>query len=870
MRHAVFTIIAKNYLAYARVLMASLRKFHPEVDLYVFLADRTEERFDPVHEPFRVVLTEHLAIPKFQHVAFKYSVTELNTAVKPFCIEYLFEKLGYQKILFLDPDILVTHSLERLYRELESSSIILTPHITQAIRDEKRPNEIDLLLAGSYNLGFIGLSDTPTVRTFLSWWKERVYEQCLHQVDAGLFVDQKWIDLVPSLFDNVRILKDPGLNVAYWNLAERPVTLRGDSVERASVRGEPLFFFHFSGFEPDKPSTVSKHQTRFSLDDLPEARPLFLHYRDLLFSHEYNESKRWPYAYGAFDNGVPVPPIVRRIYHALSPETRDTFGNPFTVGQPHSLFQWLNTPKRADDRAPAVTNLLYEIWNRDPQLRQTFPQIFSTHVRQYVDWIFREGRHRYHLPSVFLRVLRSPPTEQIALTGWWYRISTFTTLHRYLATASAKSVISRMYYHPELQKYKFALRRKIGDERFSWLQKHVTPVVWRLTRPKHDARQLPTAAPPRAGPLQGINIAGHLRAESGVGEAARAVIKACMRADIPHAINNFEWNLHRRNDPTILTADRGNPYSVNLIHVNADQAEAFSSFMGKPYFTGKYNIGYWFWEQSDFPPRYHHAFTLYDEIWTASSFAQQAFAAVSPVPVVKIPPAIECPPERTYTKKDFGLADDAYVFLFMFDILSFFERKNPLAVIEAFTRAFSRNERVLLVIKTINGKKQPDVLRRMRERAHEAPVKFLDAYLTRDEIHGLLSASDCYVSLHRSEGFGFPLAEAMYFGKPVIATHYSGNADYMTPKNSYPVHYSYRYLAEDIGPYPRGSRWADPDIEHAASLLRHVYEHRAESAAVGAQAARDMRSHYSPAVIGTMIQQRMEIIDSAASRVHTT
>lgn len=860
MKRAAFTIISKNYLAYARVLTNSLLRFHSDMEVYVFLADRSEGYVQAQRERFRLVGAEEIGIPNFEQFSFKYTILEFNTAIKPSCIEYLFRKLGYAKILYFDPDILVTQNLEQLFRELDSASILLTPHITQAISDSKRPNEIDFLLSGSYNLGFIGLADTPTTHAFVRWWKNRVYDRCLHKVDAGLFVDQKWIDLAPSIFDGVRILKDPGLNVAYWNLAERPIILRAGSVEDARVREKPLSFFHFSGFEPENPSSVSKHQTRFSLDDLPMAKPLFLHYRDLLFSSGYQESKAWPYAYGQFDNGVPIPTIVRRVYHALPEAKRASFGDPFATDHASSFFEWLNTPQRPHDRLPAITHFWYALYRSEPSLMQIFPDIFTDDGDRFAAWVRHEARHRYHLPDAFILPLEQPRTPTVRLHTWGYRTRMWAAEWKRLLTMFPAGRINRMYYHPTLQRYKFSLRRRIGDDWYYAAQQRIAPIVWRWTRAERSPPITPRRAEPKKPPADGLNIVGHVRAESGVGEAARSIITSCLRANIPHKINALETNIHRKQDATIPTADVGNPYDVNIVHVNADQAESFFALMGKKYFDGKYTVGYWLWEQSEFPERYHHTFSLYDEIWTASAFSHQALAAVSPIPVVRMPLAVERTPQTPFTRKELGVAPDAWVFLYMFDVLSFVERKNPFGVIAAFARAFSSPDRATLVIKVMNGEHAPDVLQKLRTLQRSTPFRLLNSTLPRDDVSRLLQSCDCYVSLHRAEGFGLTMAEAMAFGKPVIATAYSGNLDFMRPHNSFGVNYSLVRLTHDVGPYRAGTVWAEPDTEHAASLMRRVYEDRKDAERVGAQAARDIRTHFSPGAVGTMIQQRLEVI----------
>ena len=221
MKIAACTIIAKNYLPFARVLMSSLRVSSPGVLPIVILVDHIDGFFDPAREDFDLVLSEALPIPDSLWFHFKYTTLELSTAVKPFALEYIFERYSVDQVLYFDPDIAVYSDLDVLTAALRHSSVILTPHLTSPLMDGRRPTDLDILRSGSYNLGFIGISRCAEAARFLQWWKTRLYDQCVVDLPRGLFVDQRWIDLVPGLFSDVGILRNPGLNVAYWNLSHR-------------------------------------------------------------------------------------------------------------------------------------------------------------------------------------------------------------------------------------------------------------------------------------------------------------------------------------------------------------------------------------------------------------------------------------------------------------------------------------------------------------------------------------------------------------------------------------------------------------------------------------------------------------------------
>src|SRR5262249_14838726 len=213
----------------------------------------------------------------------------------------------------------------------------------------------------------------------------------------------------------------------------------------------------------------------------------------------------------------------------------------------------------------------------------------------------------------------------------------------------------------------------------------------------------------------------------------------------------------------------------------------------------------------------------------------------------------------------FGLPDGPTIFLFVFDVHSVLARKNPSGLIEAFERAFGHDEDVRLVLKLVHG--DESVRRTLLGQAADPRVILIDRVLDRPELNSLVVVSDCYVSLHRSEGFGVTMAEAMALGKPVIATGYSANMDFMNAGNSFPVRYELVRLQGDHGSYPEGSTWAEPDVEHAAELMRLVYESPARAREVALRGERDIWRYLSPASVGERIRERLIAIHQERSRL---
>ena len=366
----------------------------------------------------------------------------------------------------------------------------------------------------------------------------------------------------------------------------------------------------------------------------------------------------------------------------------------------------------------------------------------------------------------------------------------------------------------------------------------------------------------------GVNVAGYVNSEFGLGEGVRSTIRALEASSIPFVINNCNFNtIHRKLDSTYTNFSKENPYPINIIQVNADMINTFISSAKPEYFKNKYNIGYWAWELPDFPKEWLPALNLFDEIWTPSSYSVEAIAPLSPIPVIKVTHSISLP-ELTASKQSLGLPDNKFIFLFIFDFYSVFERKNPIAVIEAFARAFGKdNEKVLLVLKFSNANKFPEKYKQLKDLVKNFKnIKFIDKYLLKDELHALIYHCDCYVSLHRSEGFGLTIAEAMFYEKPVIATAYSGNTDFMNVNNSFPVKYSLTSLTEDYAHYKKGNIWAEPDVDHAAYLMQYVFNNDEEAKQIGKKASEQIKLLLKPKIIGQKIKNRLQYITQITNK----
>lgn len=375
----------------------------------------------------------------------------------------------------------------------------------------------------------------------------------------------------------------------------------------------------------------------------------------------------------------------------------------------------------------------------------------------------------------------------------------------------------------------------------------------------------PAPPPPDAVAVElraGVNVVGYLRGELGIGESARLMLGALTTTGIPHSTASVDRHLQSRQGATFEATPAGAPFETTLICVNADMtptvAAAVPSLLER-----SYRIGMWYWEVEDFPASQHGGFRHVDEVWVATDFVRRAIEPHSPVPVRTITPPLPQPraaPGRT--RADLGLPERPF-FLFAFDYLSTVERKNPWGLVDAFESAFAPGEGPLLVIKSINADRRPDQAERLRLRvAGSSDIMLLEDYLDAEDRDALVALCDCYVSLHRSEGLGLTMAEAMALGKPVIATGYSGNLQFMTEANSFLVPWTPASIPTGCEPYPAGGTWADPDLEVASRLMRSVIESPELAEARGRRAADDLRDLHSPLAAGRVVAARLAEIDA--------
>lgn len=324
---AALTICAINYLPKALVLYESYLRHHPDHSFYIVLVDRKDESLRIERPNLTVIWVEDLAVSDFPQHAFAFDVIELSTNVKPSALKYLLAR--HDVALYIDPDIRVYAPLEPVYEALRTASVVVTPHTNLPVVDGAKPDDVDLLRFGAYNLGFVGVSRCDEGLRFLNWWSDRCLAFGYYEPQLGLAVDQKWVDLAPAFFPALQILHDAGLNVAFWNLHERRMTQRdGTWWVNENVR---LRFIHFSSFDAKRPEVVAYKQSRFAPGSRPDFEQLATEYARELQGEGSEEYNRRKYGFDYFNDGTYITPALRRFYAGLKDQFADVV-NPFDPG----------------------------------------------------------------------------------------------------------------------------------------------------------------------------------------------------------------------------------------------------------------------------------------------------------------------------------------------------------------------------------------------------------------------------------------------------------------------------------------------------------------------------------------------------------
>lgn len=359
----------------------------------------------------------------------------------------------------------------------------------------------------------------------------------------------------------------------------------------------------------------------------------------------------------------------------------------------------------------------------------------------------------------------------------------------------------------------------------------------------------------------GLNFFSPVGIASGLGAAGRGYVMALREAEIPHQVVAVH-ELHTHQATTPFRYRRGRPrFPISVVHVNADATARLWRFHGRSLRRAQYRIGLWVWELATPRKAWFEALQRYDEIWVPSEFCRRAFAAVTTKPVTTIPHVVPTPvgpTDSVAAKMELGFKPDEWLFLYVFDASSSLQRKNPEALWRAFCAEFDPDEPVRLLLKVSNADSYPTFRHELARIAESHPqVVAITERMGMVDLQRLFRACDCYVSPHRSEGFGLTVAEAMALEKPVIATDYGGTADFVNSSTAYPLDYQLTEVRQQEGPYSYGLVWAEPSVMKLRTLMRAVTRDPAQARVQGANARAWIDREFSAAAVGRKIAARL-------------
>jgi glycosyltransferase involved in cell wall biosynthesis len=793
------TIAHAGQLAHARVLAKGLQQHHPESRLTVLVAGPDDVGAEG--EPFQVLRPEELRVTGWERLSLEGRWPDLTEFFKPHLLSRLIAE-GAEASVYLNVTVDVRAPLGHVARMPEDQAGVIAPRVLVGLPDDgRRPNEDDLRRAGRLGASMVALGRHPIAVELVGWWAERLTRAARLSPAGSPALGpwpgralSYWIDLAPSVFDGVALLEDPGSAVSAWNLHERGL---GQADGALTVDGRPLRFIDFEGFDPYRPFLLDPDLDRVRAIESPELAELCDSYAERLRAAGWRDPRRRSEVGRRLANGMVFDD---RLSHLLA-EASAAGAAPadlFTEDGTEAFMKWMAAPS-VPGSAGEVSRYLSYVHREREDLARAYPDPEGADSQGFAGWSWVFGVREMGLPERFL-----PPRP---------------------AGIDAATVRG------------------------------------------------PAAEPARGpglprGPRPGLsmNVTGLLKGTLGLGEAARGYVRALGEAGIPVSTSTVDirefvtltgaaHETYAQVDFTDLEgeADAG----FNLVCINADELIAFADSAAEGFFRSRPTIGVWAWETDAIPQRWNDAYGLLDEIWVYSRYVAHNIAAVAPIPVKRVPPPVS-PPDPGDLALALGVPA-GFQFLFMFDFFSTIQRKNPVGLINAFRNAFKPGEGPQLVIKTINGVHRPEALEEVLWAARgRDDIHVVDRSLSARERDALVAGCDCYVSLHRSEGFGLTLAECMALGKPVIGTDYSATTDFMTPENSYPVSYELTRVGADCEIYPAEGTWAEPDTGEAASAMRSVFERPDEARAKGELARRRIEELYSPRAVGELIRSRLE------------
>jgi glycosyltransferase involved in cell wall biosynthesis len=522
-----------------------------------------------------------------------------------------------------------------------------------------------------------------------------------------------------------------------------------------------------------------------------------------------------------------------------------------TLGLSHRAVENICTAFRSDPGKRVL-----ELYLRSPKLQTRFPHgLLPVGQKRFVKWLLREGRAKHNLSAAEILWFLHETAEQVpqmVLKTWLINLSWQKRFPAGPTSAGKDEFLG--WLRGEFPGFPaFASRRALDA---------VVPAAEELLL-HYGTNGSSTNGNGNGQVPRGVNILSHFSYPSGIQQAALFAKRALETADYRVSCRDVSAF------PCFDVEDRApflglEVFPVTIINVSPQPyfsvAYERGGLLRRP---GVYRIAYWAWELDNIPEEWVELTPLLDCIWAPTQFVADAFRKRMPLPVHEVLPGVELSEIDPVGKADLGIPPTHYVFLYMFDMCSQMMRKNPLAVIEAFRRAFTPTEKATLVIKVSRGRSHPAEFLQLEEAARAAGVILVDEVLSRARAYGFIQMCDCFVSLHRAEGFGLCLAEAMLMGKPAIGTNYSGNLAFMHSGNSFLVDYELADIPPGNPIYGPGNHWAEPSVEHAASLMRYCFDNRARASELGALGREEVKEKLSLKLAGQRMADALSVAGAA-------
>ena len=818
---AYFTICSANYLPTAKILVDTLESNTKE-DTYIIICDKKQIEIEDffADNQIKVLFVEDLNIRNFDAFILRYSILEINTAIKPYVFDYLFGA-GYEKIFYFDPDISIENSLANFEKLLDKHNSLLTPHIQTPYKDEKNPSLKDISNSGIYNLGFLGLKSSDSVlNNFLPWWKRKCELECFSSVKDGLFTDQKFCDYLPSFVDNSYIHSESDANIAYWNLHERKITEKNNIF---FSNDQQVLFFHFSGLLYDDSFSfikLSKHENRFKRKISSALRKKIDEY--LLALKQNNklfEKLKIDDFYG-LDNfhGTDLDTSKRSYIKFL--ET-----NKINYDIKKISKRWFDNPAKEFSKNKHLSRNFLGLYLSREDLRSAFNIKTPEGADAFLRWIKHEMDNN-NLPKDWK--ISIPRRLETRFFGFQLKMRLFSILKsfsKYFPSLLSISIVSKIR-----SKIKALL---LGEALASKKIHNENPILFSGFDTENISKK-------------GINIFGYFNANTGVANGAKLMDDMLNEANI----SSTRFNVDIKDNSIITKSSKSKKnWDISLFHINADQTPFCIPFIDSS-LSSNFKIGFWAWELDRFPTKFLESGKFLNDLWVPSNFIADSIMRSCDFEPKVVPHALDSHPDGVNGMDHKLKIKNKFTVVTTFDCDSYVDRKNPFATINSYLRAshrsdFRDNSCLIIKLTGIMGRKK--IISKIMEIKENNMLNLvlIDRHLSDEEMVGLRNITDVFMSLHRSEGFGLNLIENMSAGNLVIATNYSGNIDYMNNQNSLLVDYKMIPLKKDQYPEWEGQFWADPYEDDASEKLLWSFDNNKERKRLSKNAKKYVESNFS-------------------------